>query len=217
MSDEPFVDTTPVEAPQTILFDADRGQLPSEARRALALLLQKRFVDRANHPAVWRAILTHEDLLQSRFHDMFLTLIVDRNYDIAYKQQVRLEDTHVPILLKDEAYKRVETLVLIHLRTVYRQHAALGAQSVFVDSEDLIDYADSFFPQHDTNQAARHHEIRAAINQLTREGVMTEREPGRYQVSSVIEILLPVSRLTELTQWLTENTATPTTDQGDLL
>jgi hypothetical protein len=197
-----FVEPRPMEDDEPVLFAGDTGTLPYEARRTLALLLQRRYVAAADHPAEWKALLAHQQVLESRCHDMFVELVVDRDYEIAYKRQVRSDGLSIPVLLKDEPYKRVETLLMLFLRNRFRQEQGSGQAVAFVDAEELVDYATGFLAHDETNLAARRREIDNAVATLAREHVIEEVATGRFRVLPVVEILLPVDRLRELTQWL---------------
>lgn len=197
-----FVDQVAMEEDTAVLFDGDKGQLPYEARRAFALLLRSRYLSAADNPGEWRALLAHQDVLESRCHDLFLQLVVDRDYELAYKTQVREDGLAVPILLKDEPYKRVETLMMVHLRNAFRQQQGAGERVAFIDAEELVEYALSYLAQDETNLAARRREADNAIATLVREHVLDEVGEGRYRILPVIEVLLPVDRLHELARWL---------------
>jgi len=204
-----FVEQRPMEADEPVLFAGDTGTLPYEARRAFALLLQRRYVASADHPAEWKALLAHQQVLESRCHDMFVELVVDRDYEIAYKRQVREEGLAIPVLLKDEPYRRVETLLMLFVRNRFRQERGAGQTAAFVDTEELVDYALGFLAHDETNLAARRREIDNAIATLVRERVLDEVAAGRFKVLPVVEILLPVDRLRELTRWLRSGRAAP--------
>jgi hypothetical protein len=197
-----FVEARPMEDDDPGLFAGDTGTLPFEARRVLALLLQRRYLAAADHPAEWTALLAHQQVLESRCHDMFVELVVDRDYEIAYKRQVREEGLSIPVLLKDEPYKRVETLLMLFVRNRFRQERGAGQSAAFVDAEELVDYALGFLAHDETNLAARRREIDNAVATLAREHVIDEVAAGRYRILPVVEILLPVDRLRELTAWL---------------
>lgn len=203
-TDEAFVDQVAMEEDTPVLFDGDTGQLPLVTRRALALLLRSRYVAAADHPAEWRAILSDQDVLEARLHDMFLQLVVDRDDEIAYKTQVRSDGLQIPVLLKEEPYRRVETLMMVFLRGAYRQQRNAGERAAYVDAEDLVEYALSFLAHGETNLAARRKEAENALTTLVRERVLVEETEGRFRVLPIIEVLLPVDRLQELTRWLRE-------------
>lgn len=205
-----FVETRPMEDDDPGLFAGDTGTLPFEARRVLALLLQRRYLAAADHPAEWTALLAYQQVLESRCHDMFVELVVDRAHEIAYKRQVREEGLSIPVLLKDEPYKRVETLLMLFVRNRFRQERGVGQAAAFVDAEELVDYALGFLAHDETNLAARRREIDNAVATLAREHVIDEVAAGRYRILPVVEILLPVDRLRELTAWLRSGGAADT-------
>jgi hypothetical protein len=197
-----FVEPVSMEDDVAALFAGDTGVLPYEARRALALVLQRRYLSAAEQPAEWRTLLAHQNVLASRCYDMFVELVVDRDYEIAYKRQVREPGLSVPVLLKDEPYKRVETLLMLFARNRFRQEQGAGERAAHVDAEELVDYALGFLAAGETNLAARRREIDNAIGALVREHVLDEVADGRYRVQPVVEILLPVEQLRALTDWL---------------
>ncbi|SDS38772.1 DUF4194 domain-containing protein, partial [Paraoerskovia marina] len=201
--DDSFVVSRPMEDDEPAIFAGDTGTLPHEARRALALVLQRRYVSAADHPAEWRSLLAHQQVLESRCHDMFIDLVVDRDFELAYKRQVRDDGLSHAVLLRDEPYKRVETLLMLFVRTQFRQEHGAGERAAYVDAEEMVDYALGFLAHDETNLAARRREIDNAVATLVREHVLDEVAPGRFRILPVVEILLPVERLTELTRWLT--------------
>lgn len=214
-SADAFVTVPPAEETPEVCFDHDRGVLEPHVRRALALIMQRRFIARSAHPTEWATILEEEAVLQSRLNDMFLTLVIDRNYEVIYKEQVRLDGIHVPILLRDEPYRRVEAVLLVQARALRRRATLEGSTTAVVDSEDLVDLVQSFFDTSDTNLAGQQNEIKAGIAQLTREGVFSEVGSGRLVVSPVVDIIVPVERLRELSQWCEQDSIHGTVDAAD--
>lgn len=213
-----FVETDALETQQGFLFPGDKGQLAYDARRVLALLLQRRFIEAAEDKWAWDHILKHQNDLESRFHDMFLELVVDREYGVAYKTQVRQEELNIPILLRDDSYKRAETVLLVYLRSTFRQQVSMGHGAAFVDHDELVNHAMSFFASDETNLALRHKEVNQGIDQLAREGILKEASQERYRISPIIEVLMPIERIKELTQWVQErvNAGSPEVPQEDL-
>src|ERR1035437_4368801 len=96
----------------------DLEALPGSARRALAALLTNRFITRTGTRAAWAATLVHEPRILSRLADLFLDLVVDRDYDVAFKRQSDKED--VPgMLRRDRPLTREATLLLVHMRQLH--------------------------------------------------------------------------------------------------
>lgn len=202
MSDTAFIEPVPMEADPTDLFPGDTGTLDVEARRVLVQLLRRRYLRADTNPAQWKALLAHQQVIESRLHDMFVRLVVDHDRGLAYKQQVRSREIEVPVLLRDEPYTRIETVLLVHLRSLFHRESGAGEVSARVDAEDLEHTALSFLDPDETNVAARQREIRKAVARLATEGFLEEESEGRYRITPLVEVVLSVERLTELLAWL---------------
>ena len=142
----------------------DLEALPGSARRALAALLTNRFITRTGNRAAWEALLDHEPRIRSRLADLFLDLVVDRDYDVAFKRQSDKED--VPVMLRrDRPLTREATLLLVHMRQL---HAYTDSQ----DDPDLLpldaiaDFLAQFRAPQDTDDARFDKRVESAINAL---------------------------------------------------
>lgn len=215
-AETPFVAPVSMEQDPDQAFAGDRGALGPEVRRVLVRLLQRRFLLADRNSEDWAVLLEHQQVIESRLHDLFVRLVVDPARGVAYKQQVRSEELDVPILLRDEAYTRAETLVLVYLRTVFQRESTAGEPSVRVDVEEIEQTVLTYFTAADGDVARRQKAVRAALARLRQEGIVTEESEGRYLVSSLVEIVLSADRLRELSDWLRQQTAqlsdTPTAD-----
>ena len=197
-----FIAPVAMEDDPAELFAGDTGTLDAEVRRVLVRLLQRRFLLAERNPAQWRTLLENQQVIESRLHDLFVHLVVDHERGIAYKRQVRSAELDVPVLLRDEPYTRAETLVLVHLRTVFQRERGAGESSARVDVEELEATALTYFDPDDTNVAAHQREIRTAVARLAKDGIIEEESEGRYRVTPLVEIVLSTERLAELRDWL---------------
>ncbi|GAA4624356.1 DUF4194 domain-containing protein [Cellulomonas oligotrophica] len=204
--DPGFIAPVPMEEDPTELFAGDSGTLDADVRRVLVRLLQRRFLLADRNRAQWRTLLENQQVIESRLHDLFVHLVVDHDRGVAYKKQVRSAELDVPVLLRDDAYSRAETLVLVHLRTVYQRERGAGETSVRVDVEELEQTALTYFDPDDTNVAAHQREIRNAVARLAKEGLVEEESEGRYRVTALVEVVLSNERLVELRDWLRTRT-----------
>jgi len=210
-----FIPPVAMEDAPAELFAGDSGTLDADVRRVLVRLLQRRFLLAERHPAQWRTLLAHQQVIESRLHDLFVHLVVDHDRGIAYKRQVRSAELDVPVLLRDEPYSRAETLVLVHLRTVFQRERGAGESSARVDVEELEQTALTYYDPDDTNVASRQREIRGAVARLAKEGVIEEESEGRYRVTALVEIVLSNERLSELRAWLRSPGAAVRDDDAD--
>jgi hypothetical protein len=203
-----FIAPVPMEEDPSDLFAGDSGTLDADVRRLLVRLLQRRFLLAERSPAQWRTLLENQQVVESRLHDLFVHLVVDHERGVAYKKQVRSAELDVPVLLRDEAYTRAETLVLVHLRTVFQREQGAGQTSVRVDVEEIEQTALTYFDPDETNLATRQREIRTAVQRLAKDGLIEEESEGRYRVTPLVEVVLSTARLVELRDWLREQNRT---------
>lgn len=182
------------------LFEGDCGQLGLEVRRALVVVLKKRYVSSEQDPDLWRVLTENRSSLETRLNDMFLQLVVDRDYGVAYKRQAMPDSSGTfPTLLHNAAYTREQTVLMVHLRGVFRSSRSDGDEAVFVDAGDLVQEVANYRPERTTNLVDAERAAQRAVEALVRSDILLETpEPGRYRISPVIEVLLPVARLQEL-------------------
>jgi hypothetical protein len=199
-----FIEPVSMEDDPAELFAGDAGTLDADVRRVLVQLLRRKFLLAEKNPVQWRTLLENQQIIESRLHDLFVRLVVDHDRGIAYKQQVRSAELDVPILLKDDPYNRAETLVLVHLRTVFQRERGTGETSARVDIEELEQTVLTYFDPDDHNLARGQQDIRNAVQRLATEGLLTEESTGRYRITPLVEVVLSTEKLTELDQWLRE-------------
>lgn len=217
MSD-PFIEPVAMEEDPDELFAGDRGVLDADIRRVLVHILQRRFLSADRHREAWTALLDHQQIIESRLNDLFVRLVIDHERGVAYKQQVRSDELDVPILLRDLPYSRPETLVLVHLRTVYQRESAAGEPAARVDIEDVEQTVLSYFADADGDTARRQRAIRTAMQRLAKDGIVDEETTGRFRISPLVEIVLSAEKLRELRDWLrTQSVAGPADDEIDEL
>ncbi len=208
---QPWNSDEPAEDENSPLFEGDLGQLAAEVRRALVVILKRRYVSAERDPDVWRILVENRIALETRLNDMFLQLVVDRDYGVAYKRQAVPDGGGTfPTLLHNAAYSREQTILMVHLRGVFRSGLSDGAEAVFVDSQELVDEVANYLPEGTTNKVDADRAAQRAVEALCKSDILLQTpEPGRYRISSIIEVLLPVGRLQELAESLSESWAAP--------
>jgi hypothetical protein len=203
-------DAHPLEERSSVaLFSGDEGGLSLDQRRCLVKLLKERYLSRDTHPDLWEVLVRNEDVLRARLNDVFLTLHVDLEAEVAYKRQASPDETdrRFPTLLHDTAYNREETILLVYLRERAQRERAAGADSVLVDRDELVERVAEFRRPDATDLAGDARRASSAIDALRSMGVLhTTREDDRFAVSRVLDSLMPLPRLKELLEWLRSDT-----------
>ncbi|MCZ2818032.1 DUF4194 domain-containing protein [Modestobacter sp. VKM Ac-2984] len=219
----PGLDELDVEDPErestasVSLFEGDEGGLELDQRKALVVLLKQRFISGRTHPKEWQALTRNPRPIRARLNDQFLELHLDREREIAYKRQVSPEGggRPFPTLLYDAPWGREDTILLVFLRTRFRSEQAAGADRVFVDRLDMLEYVAQHRPAHATDQAGDARRAARAIDTLYSAGLLVGRsDADRFEVSNAIEVLLPMFKLQHLLTWLREHNGSTNTDTG---
>lgn len=200
----------PEDGETTVLFEGDCGQLAADVRRTLVAILKQRYVSAEQDPGLWRVLTENRAALESRLNDMFLQLAVYREYGIAYKKQATPEGAgKFPSLVRNTAYTREQTVIMVHLRGVFRSAVSAGDDAAFIDGRELIEEASNYLPSTVTNHVEAERAAQRAIDALEKDGILLEAGEGRYRISPVIEVLLPVSTLRELADSLARQRGAP--------
>jgi hypothetical protein len=200
------------------LFEGDEGALALAQRKALVALLKNRFISSRTNPKEYAAIAANPRVIQARLNDLFLDLVVSRQHEVAYKRQVVSEgSTPFPTLLYDRAWGREETMLLVYLRSRYRNQSAAGVERVYVDRVDMYEYAEQHRPPSATDVAGDRKRVQNAIIAIAKSDLLIGRSDGdRFEISNAIEVLLPIPKLRELLGWLqTQNGTAPDAPDED--
>lgn len=199
------------------LFEGDCGQLALDVRRTFVSLLKKRYISAERHAQDWRVLMENRTLLESRFNDMFLQLVVSSEYEVAYKRQVSPDGGGVfPTVLHDTTYNREQTILMVHLRAVFRSKRASGEDLVFVDGEELVQEIANYRPASNTNHVNDEKAARRAVEALVSSEILLKTsDEDRFRISPIIEVLLPVNRVQELYESLVRTRNRDHTSAGD--
>jgi hypothetical protein len=191
------------------VFPGDTGQLSANVRALLVTLLKRRYISAEDNPREWQLLRENEPALRTRLHDLFLELVVNREYEVAFKQQAVSETgDKFPTLLYDQAYSREETVALVLLRRELRRRQQAGSDTAFIDKQDLLDEIAAHRPESATDRTRDERAALNAIDSLIRMDLLVKTaQPDRYRIPTVLEVLLPVTKLTELLAWLSDQNA----------
>lgn len=176
------------------------SRLPMPARRAFVSLLTNRFITRSRNRAAWDAVLDYETELGERLADMFMTLEVDRAYEVAFKRKVADDDAPV-MLRRDKPLSRDASFVLIFLR---REHAFTDAADdpVIVSHSQIADFLRPFRESGDADDAKYERRVSAAIRAVADLGLLTQDAAADYlyAVSPAVVPLISLDVLTHMEQ-----------------
>lgn len=191
--------TEPVDSTlQPPLWEGDRGALTYDSRRAFVQLLQGPLIRADKEPTLWKAILSDEENLRSRLHEVFLELILDETEGFAFTRMVVDEKLTIPQVLRTDSLKHVDTAILLNLRQELAM--ALPGDRVVVDVEELRDAISYVRDVDNRDEAGFNKRFDAAIKRIVNTYNLlsaTETE-GRYEVSPVLRQLFDAETVTAI-------------------
>ena len=190
------------------------SHLPGAARRALATLLTSRFITRSRNRSAWDALLAYENEIRERLADMFLLLVVDRDYEVAFKRQDPAEDAP-RLLRRDKPLHRDASLLLIHLR---KEHTYTDATDdpVVITRAQVAEFLRPFREDGDCDEARFERRVDAAIRAVDELKLLTQDPDADYlfTVSPAIVPLIGVDEMMRFEQYfLRAADAAPATDE----
>jgi hypothetical protein len=186
------------------LFAGDAGGLTIGQRRALVVLMKNRFITAASHPEEWKALVVDPVAVQARLNDMFLSLRIDVERQVAFKEQVSPEvGPRFPTLLHATEWSREETIALVHLRSLTYASQSVGEERTFVDRVDLLEHVASLRPAQATDRARDGDRTTRALERLVSAGVLIGRKDAeRFEVCRALDVILPLEKLQHLLTWI---------------
>lgn len=181
------------------LFDGDSGELALDARRALVQLLVGPAIDGRRQQKLWSALLTHEAAIRSRLSDLFLTLVIDTEAQVAFTRQVQAEELEVPRLLRKSQLTFIDSVLLLHLRERLARAEAHGERGAVSEAEMLEDLS-LYERALSTDHAGFVKRVSAAIEKVKSYSILHKirGSDSRYEISPTLKILFSVGQLEAL-------------------
>lgn len=183
------------------------SRLPEAARRALTSLLTNRFISRSRHRSAWDALLAYENEIRERLADMYLLLIVDRDYEVACKRQDPAEDAP-KMLRRDKPLSRDASLLLVHLR---KEHIYADATDdpVMITRAQISEFLRPFREDGAGDEAKFERRVDAAIRAVADLKLLTPDPDADYlfTVSSAVVPLIGADEVVRLERYFIEATA----------
>jgi len=164
----------------------------------LVQLLKGPLVRAHKEPVLWSAIISDEDKLRARLHEVFLELVVDEAEGFAFTRMVEEETLPIPQVLRTDKLKHIDTAILLNLRQ--ELGLALPGERVIVDVEDLREGIGYVRAVDNRDEAGFNNRFNAAIKRIRNEYSLlsaTETE-GRYEVSPVLRQLFDAATVTAI-------------------
>ena len=105
---------------------------------------------------------------------------------------------------------------MVSIRQRFFAQRQEGDDVVFVDRQTLLDEVADQRPEHTTNRSMDQRRAVKAIDGLATAGVLLKtKDPDRFRISPIIEVLLPIEKLRTLWTWLLTQNGNDDAEPGD--
>lgn len=184
----------------TVLFDGDLGQLPLETRRVLIQLLIGPAIDGRRQRKLWTVLIRDEQVVRSRLSDLFLTLVIDPELQVAFTRQADTEGREVPRLLRRAQLTFIDSLLLLYLRERLARAEAHGERAAVSEAE-MLEYLAPYERAANTDHAGFIKRAHAAIEKVKTHSILHKirGSESRYEISPTLKLLFSVEQIQELT------------------
>jgi hypothetical protein len=185
---------------QKLLFAGDSGELELETRRALVQLLAGPSIDGRRHGKLWTTLLRDESAICKRLSELFLTLVIDREQQVAFTRQAETEDLEVPVLLRRAQLSFIDSVLLLHLRERLARADTQGERAA-ISEDEIRDYLTLYEKQGNTDHAAFGKRLQNSIEKLKKFSVLQRIRSSeqRYEISPTLKLLFSAEEIVELT------------------
>tara|TARA_B100000700_G_scaffold326219_1_gene437118 strand:- start:38546 stop:39313 length:768 start_codon:yes stop_codon:yes gene_type:complete len=183
------------------LYPGDHGGLPLEARRVLVKLLSGPVLDAHRHGQLWPVLLREEARLRVRLSELFLTLVVDSEQEVAFVRQADTGELEAPCLLRSTRLTLIDSALLLHLRQQLMEAARHGERAV-VELDDLHEQLAPFRRQDSTDAFGHRKRVDAAIEKAKKNSILRKLRgsDSRFEVSPILKLLFSAEEIGALSR-----------------
>lgn len=185
----------------TPVFPGDLGDLPLDTRRVMVQLLLGPALDAKRQSKLWPVLLRDERLLRSRFHELFLEIVIDYEQQVAFTRQVVDDQLDVPVLLRKASLTFIQSALLLYLREQLIQAEARGERAV-VSRDDMVGHLAVFEPEGNPDRARFEKQMAGAIERGKELSLLRKlrNTDERYEVSPTLKLLFAAEQIQALTE-----------------
>ena len=180
------------EAPDA-LWAGDSGTLRERSRRAIVELVKGPYLARARRRELWEALLTDEEAIRSRLHDLFLDVVIDRENELAFVRPADFDGA--PEVVRTRALTFMDTAMLLILRQALLLEDA--GTRVFIGQEEVFEQLAVYRAGRD--DADHRKRTNASWANMHTLGLLHSTEEGRAEISPIVRFLVDADRVQAIT------------------
>jgi hypothetical protein len=183
------------------LFANDTGELPLDSRRVLAQFLAGPSLDGRRHSKLWPALIRDEALIRKRLCELFLELVIDRDFHVAFTRRAEVGDLEAPVLLRVAHLSFLDSVLLLFLRQRLTEADAQGQRAV-VSIEEMMEHLSVYERAVNTDRAGFNRRNQASIEKIKKHSILQKIRSAedRFEISPTLKLLFSPEEILALTQ-----------------
>lgn len=191
----------PVSTDRSPANPAMPGRLAVEARHAMIELLARGSITKRSKPGVYAAFLRWREDIRTSLADLNLQVSVDDLFEVVVLLQHHEDgdEDYLPSLIRPRQLNLNETLVVLILRSYFREREVAGELQMFITLEQILDGLMPFKPLRNSS-SAEERSVRSAMESLRDLGLVValRNEDSRWEISPAIRTLIDLPWLERL-------------------
>jgi hypothetical protein len=182
------------------LFNGDRGDLPLDTRRVLVQLLMGPYLDGRRHALLWPVLIRDEAIVCRRLAELFLSLVIDRDQQVAFTRQADTGELEVPVLLRRAPLTFIDSVVLLYLRQQLMRAEARNERAV-VSLAEIGEYMALYEHSVSTDHAGFLKRLHASIEKLKQHSILQRirATEDRLEIAPTLKLLFSAEEIQALT------------------
>jgi hypothetical protein len=182
---------------RTALWPGDLGTLPEMTRRALLRLIKGPYLSRTKHSNLWSALISDQTAIRSRLNDLFLDLMIDEAYGVAFVQNIKGADFDAPSAVRTAGFTFIDTILFITLRQFFIN--ANDDERVIVGKDELLEQLTVFGKAKSLDDSAFKKRFDSSWRKMRDYGIIGDtKTEDRVEVSPVIRLIFGIEQITAL-------------------
>ena len=155
------------------------------------------YLSAQRHPNLWNALLNDHDAIASRLADMFLTLVVDAEAQVAFVRNIDVDGIDVPRVVRTAALTFIDTALLLNLRQQLLQSG--GSERTIVGRDEVADQMQVYRGRDNADPAGFAKRINASWGKLEKYGILAATSTeGRFEVSPVLRLVFGAQEIVDV-------------------
>jgi hypothetical protein len=184
----------------TGLFANDTGEMPLDSRRVLAQLLAGPSLDGRRHSKLWPALIRDEAIIRRRLCELFLELVIDRDFQVAFTRRADVGDLEAPVLLRVAHLTFLDSVLLLFLRQRLTEADAQGQRAV-VSIEEMMEHLSVYERAVNTDRAGFTRRTQSSIEKIKKHSILQKirSTEDRFEISTTLKLLFSAEEILALT------------------